>query len=1034
MSGTTEGYGENLRKTGRKQRETTAVHFPSKTMSNTNPIIVNDVNGNSEGESSSGRDGHVRQVAPDRHPATVRIPEEQFIRASKNDQSQTKTIATWNVRTMAKTGSLENVKREMNRLKINILGLSEVRWQGAGSVNYDGYRIIYSGGEKCERGVGFILDSQTAKTVKGFWSISDRVILIKLRGQPFDIGIIQVYAPTSSHTDAEIDAFYGEIETALKQLKSQDVKIIMGDLNAKVGESRIDSTVGPFGLGEINERGERLVDWCKDNDLVICNTWFPNHPRRRWTWMSPGDRTRNQIDYFMIQHRFRNSVRSAKSMPGADCDSDHVPVVCSVRIKLKKVHKSKVQPKYHVDYLTTNDTMKEQYSVSVKNKFDALSKITSAREKYEVLKQCIIESVQENIPVVTRKQHKKWITEEILNLMETRRKSKNDVNKYKEINRSIKKKCNEAKEKWLNDKCGNIEIANHTNDPKSLHQEIKEISGKRMCSQTGCIKAKDGSILIDKDAILARWSEYVQELFYDERGGKPAINKAIEGPSIMQEEVECALKKLRKGKATGPDNISVELLEALGDWGTDTITDILNRIYDSGEIPVDMCKSIFIMIPKKPGANECGLHRTISLMSHLTKLLLRILLLRMKSKIRPEISSHQFGFMADTGTRNAIFSLSTLIDRSLEMQKDVFICFIDYAKAFDKVRHEKLLKTLGDLDIDGKDIRLIRNLYWEQIAATRIDGEMSEFKHIQRGVRQGCVLSPDFFNLYSEMIFREIEDMKGINIGGRNVNNLRYADDTALIADSERNLQNILNVVAKKSEQMGLMLNVKKTECMVISRNDNTPSCNLDYKGELVKQVNQFIYLGHMITSDGRCIQEIKRRISMAKDSYRKFRPIMNNRNIESNTKIRIIKTYVWSVLLYGSECWKINKECERRIAASEMWFYRRMLNIKWQDRISNQQVLSQIGLSTSLVQTIRRRQLHFLGHLYRKDGIEREILVGRIDGKRARGRQRTSYLGNLIEWTNEENRQIVPFLRRADDRETWRAMVADVCNRPGTT
>ena len=134
---------------------------------------------------------------------------------------------------------------------------------------------------------------------------------------------------------------------------------------------------------------------------------------------------------------------------------------------------------------------------------------------------------------------------------------------------------------------------------------------------------------------------------------------------------------------------------------------------------------VFIALPKIPGATECELHRTISLMSHITKVLLRVLMLRMCKSLRPEIAKTQFGFVPDKGTRNAIFTLSMLMERCIEVQKDLSICFIDYSKAFDKVKHEKLVEMLNQLDIDGKDLRVLRNLYWDQTAAVRVDGKLS---------------------------------------------------------------------------------------------------------------------------------------------------------------------------------------------------------------------------------------------------------------------------------------------------------------------
>ena len=155
------------------------------------------------------------------------------------------------------------------------------------------------------------------------------LLVLICRGYTFDISIIQVYAPTADSSEDDIELFYEQLDEAKRQCKSQDIIIVMGDLNAKVGSEEIEQVSGKYGLGVINERGERWADWCKANNQVIMNTWFKNHKRRLWTWKHPGDRTRNQIDYVTINHRFRNSVQNAKAYPGADCDSDHNPVVCS---------------------------------------------------------------------------------------------------------------------------------------------------------------------------------------------------------------------------------------------------------------------------------------------------------------------------------------------------------------------------------------------------------------------------------------------------------------------------------------------------------------------------------------------------------------------------------------------------------------------------------------------------------------------------------------------------------------------------------
>ena len=198
--------------------------------------------------------------------------------------------------------------------------------------------MIYSGGEKHRNEVGIIMKNSVAKSMMGFWAISDRVIMMKLEAKAFNINVMQVYAPTQDHDGEEIEKFHQEIQDAIKYAKSDEVMCTMGDLNATVGDERYQNIVGMHGSGQRNERGERLIQFCQENKLIIANTWFQQPVRKLYTWESPGDISRNQIDYIMFNERFRNCMKQAKTYPGADMNSDHNPVVFKINMKLKRTN------------------------------------------------------------------------------------------------------------------------------------------------------------------------------------------------------------------------------------------------------------------------------------------------------------------------------------------------------------------------------------------------------------------------------------------------------------------------------------------------------------------------------------------------------------------------------------------------------------------------------------------------------------------------------------------------------------------------
>ena len=981
-------------------------------------------NTSKDGTASLGRNGGGHQATPDRHPAT----------GCKFDKNRNKQrIGTWNVQTLAQKGKVENLISEMKRLKVNILGVGEMRWKGQGEMNKDGCKIFWSGGNNFERGVGVILDSKTVEFYKGHLAISDRIIMVKIRGLVVDINIIQVYAPTQEAPDQEILKFYSDLEKIKNLCKSNEIVIVMGDLNAKVGKGKDGIVVGDHGLGDRNERGDMWIDWCRENKMFVANTWFENHPRRLWTWMSPGDRTRNQIDYIAVSNRYRNGVLNCKTYPGADIDSDHAPVIMDLRVRLKAVKKGDSNKRRDLNYCGYSDVkekMKTDFEDMV-NKKENFEKETT-QNQFETFKNIVLTVMDSHIPPASNniKKHP-WMTTEIMNLIEERRKYKRGSEKYMETNNTIKRKCIEAHQDYLDFKCIQME-RDFKGNTRKVHQDIKEITGKgrKVKSSSNCIKDKNGNLLFDEQEIQNRWQEYIGELYDDPERTTPKIvfQTPLTGPDITKDEILHALGQMSKRKATGPDEIPTEVLEALGDTAIDMLHKLFNKIYDSGEIPHEMCNSIFIALPKKPGADSCENFRTISLMSHITKILLRVVINRMRNIINFEISEEQYGFQPDKGTRNAIYVMRTLSERAIEMQTPLFVCFVDYKKAFDKVKHDLIFQQLQEIGIDDKDLRLLQTLYYTQSASIRIGRTTSEPVLIKKGVRQGCVASPDLFNLYQEVIMRGMQKMEGIRVGGVNINNIRYADDTALLTTSVTQLQKIVDRLVVDSGKYGMEVNTKKTECMVVKK-ESIPriDCNICIKGENLNCVDSFKYLGSIISDDGRCTKEIKSRIAQAKQAFNALRNVLCNKNMSFLIREKVLLCYVWSILLYGCESWTMNKDLRRNVEAFEMWCLRRMQRISYTAHKTNAEVLMQTYQERKLFRTIIERQLSFFGHIVRKEKNEFLAISGKIIGKRGKGRQRSTLFKQLKEFTGiQDNREL---LNSARNRDVWRRTTYEASN-----
>ena len=195
------------------------------------------------------------------------------------------------------------------------------------------------------------------------------MISVRFQGKPFNITVIQVYSPTSNTEDAEVERFYEDLQDLLELTPNKDVLFIIGDWKAKVGSQETPGVKGKFGLGVQNEAGQRLIEFCQENALVIANTLFQQHERRFYTWTSPDGQHQSQIDYILCSQRWRSSIQSAKTRPGADCGSDHETLIAKFRLQLKKVGKATRPFRYNLMQIPY------YYTVEVRNRFKGLDLI-----------------------------------------------------------------------------------------------------------------------------------------------------------------------------------------------------------------------------------------------------------------------------------------------------------------------------------------------------------------------------------------------------------------------------------------------------------------------------------------------------------------------------------------------------------------------------------------------------------------------------------------------------------------------------------
>ena len=966
-------------------------------------------------------------------------------------------MGTWNVRTLFQSGKPLNVANEMARYILDILGLTEVRWDNFGECCLQtGHTLLYSGQQTQApihtQGVGLLLTKEAQKSLLSWEPHSSRLMEATFRTQQkkINLRIVVCYAPTNNATDEEKDQFYEEL-TALyaKKHSNKNLTLLIGDMNAKIGNLNqgYETIMGKHALGEMNDNGRRFADFCLEHDLVIGGSVFPHKNIHKETWISNDGVTKNQIDHICVSRKFRRSLLDVRSYRGADANSDHQLVIGKLQFKLKKIENDKNNRiKYNTDALK-DEQVRNQFQITLRNKFEILAQedhpaVTDINDDWNKVKMAYKDVSQEVLGIQKRKSTP-WISQSSLDLIENRRLLKEQLicslgadrhqlqENYNRLNVCIKRSVRKDKRAYTEDLANKAQEAADKNDLRNLYQITKKLSGKNTKNSGAHIKDSDGNLITTTEETQQRWVEHFSSILNrpppQETANIPPADQRLdlncEPPTL--EEIKKAIDYLKNNKSAGPDDITAELLKADAETAANQLLPIIQKIWQDEIYPNDWKNGHITVLPKKGDLTLCTNHRGIMLLSIPGKVLSRIILERMKNEVDILLRKNQAGFRKNRSCTDQTATLRIIIEQSMEFNSPLYLNFIDYSKAFDSIDRKMLWKIMAHYGVPDKLINLIRSMYSNSGGQILYKGKLSVFFEIATGVRQGCLLSPFLFLLCIDWIMKNSTNDKRTGIQWtltEMLDDLDFADDIGLTSHNHRQMQDKTDSICQNSAKIGLQLNAAKTQVMKINTNNPNQIVANDVQ---IGEVNKFCYLGSIVAPDGGTEADITARINKAKAVFAQLSKVWNSSAVKIKTKLKIFNSNVKSILLYGSETWFLSTVLENKLQVFLNKCLRRILKIFWPRTISNKDLWDKTNQEPLSLQ-IKKKKFRWLGHTLRKpnNDITKQALRWNPQGTRKRGRPKLTWRRQLIKELKEKALDLDKAETLAQDRKKWRDLV----------
>lgn len=926
-------------------------------------------------------------------------------------------ICSINVRGIVDSSRKTLLEEQLSKVSWDLLAIQETKSKdttGATTRNGD---VLYNYSQNSFHGTGFIVNRNNLKNIEKFEPVSSRISFVDYQlSRNRQLRIISVYAPTCAAPDCEFSVFLEDLSGVLRRCPSRTFPVIIGDLNAKLGSRQNhELSVGTFGIGERNDRGQTVIDWAEFHHLKIFSTFFKKRPSRLWTWRSPNGQTFNQIDHVIAPSNAR--FQDVSVVNSFNFDSDHRMIRAKLYItprkrKVREPKKIKIisRPLYEYGLTTTtlelDDDLVDMYHALVNKIRTSLAIATAERPLLPFMSATTKQALRDR---------QIWLGNQTI------QGRINFVNASKFARLSMREDIRKRQDQRL---------MNAMRKGKSIKRILKNDGARR--DRIIGLENSNGTIEYNIQKIAEIVKMFYNKLYADVTAAAP-VSGFGSLPVFLESEISNVIKSTKTGTSPGLDYVTSESLK----WGAanlaSEITMLFNTIIAKGQLPTEMLTSTTKLLYKKGNEHNIANYRPITLLSCIFKVLSKCLLNRMRFKVEQSISHEQLGFRQSYGTRDNLHIVRQIIEKSEEYRMPLFLCFLDISKAFDTVTHHAIWTALSSIGVENDIISLLQKIYAEAKAKVSVNGVEMEIE-INRGVRQGDTISPQLFTLTLDYAVKKLNWEKyGIRINGTNITHLLFADDCILFARNKKQLSKMVREFRNAISTIGLAINANKSQYLN-NQKDATP---LKIEGTKIHPCTETTYLGSSLSLPMNWDREINRRVSSGWAAFNENRSILKSRSFPLKFKRKLFETTILPRLLYGCESWAITKNQIQKLQVTQRKMERALINVKVQDRIRNED-LRKITKLKDIAQEFGRRKFKYCSRLAADaEGWPTRVTVWQpLNRKRRPGRPLLRWQDQLVQAVQSFNRQQqrgrlrperlrgAEFLRISTRPELWKAIM----------